>query len=294
MKAFPMFIKTTNRRVIVVGGGEQAAQKARLVLKSDATLILASPVLEDELADLVASGRATHHAGPVTPAFLHGAAMVFIATGCVGADHAYHGLAKAAGALVNVVDQPALCDMTTPSIVDRDPVIVAIGTEGTAPVLARQIKTQLEQALPQNLGGLAALAGRLRARVAARVHHTKRRAFWRWVFTDSPRRLWEAQDEDTAMTEIDSAIDAGAAPEHSTATSVAFVGAGSGAVDLMTLRGLQRLQEADVIYFDAGSEAVLELARRDAERVQTDQRAGAWPLNRQLPALVADASKGPR
>ncbi|TDL90900.1 precorrin-2 dehydrogenase/sirohydrochlorin ferrochelatase family protein, partial [Meridianimarinicoccus aquatilis] len=190
MHSFPMFIRTTGRRVIIAGGGEQAAQKARLLLKTDARLVLAAPELDTELAAIVTSGRAEHHTGPITAALFETAAMAFVATGCPGFDAALHGLAKAARCPVNVVDQPALCDMTTPSIVDRDPVVVAIGTEGTAPVLGRQIKTQIEQMLTPNLGSLAAFAGRMRDAVAARVPRAARREFWRWVFADAPRAQW--------------------------------------------------------------------------------------------------------
>ncbi|MEL7263083.1 MAG: bifunctional precorrin-2 dehydrogenase/sirohydrochlorin ferrochelatase, partial [Pseudomonadota bacterium] len=159
MKAFPMFIRTTGRRVVIVGGGEQAAQKARLLLKTDAMLVLVADTLEDELEGLVAAGRA-EHVRTLTAEVFDDAAMAFVGTGCPGLDAAVHGLAKAARCPVNVVDQPDLCDMTTPAIVDRDPIVVAIGSEGTSPVLTRQIKTQLEQSLPQSIGGLAALAGR--------------------------------------------------------------------------------------------------------------------------------------
>ena len=89
-----------------------------------------------------------------------------------------------------MVDQPALCDMTTPSLVDRDPVVIAMGTEGTAPMLARQIKTRMEEELPKTFGGLAALAGRLRGSVAAKVRRADRRAFWRWVFAEGPMQMW--------------------------------------------------------------------------------------------------------
>ena len=99
-----------------------------------------------------------------------------------GSDAALHALAKEGGAVVNVVDQPDLCDAITPSIVDRDPVVVAIGTEGTAPVLARQIKTRMEELLEPRLGDLAALAGRLRDRAAMRLGPRQRRDLWRWVF----------------------------------------------------------------------------------------------------------------
>ena len=100
-----------------------------------------------------------------------------------------------AGAVLNVVDQPHLCDAITPSIVDRDPVVVAIGTEGTAPVLARQIKTKLEETLEPRLGDLAAFAGRMRMAAAARLAPRARRDLWRWVFNDSPRRMFTSGSE---------------------------------------------------------------------------------------------------
>ena len=153
MKAFPMFVRTPGRRLVIVGGGEQAAQKARLMLKTDAQLVLVAETLEDELKGLVDEGRAVHtHCLGV--AVFDDAAMAFVGTGCPGLDAAAHALAKAARCPVNVVDQPDLCDLTTPAIVDRDPLVVAIGSEGTSPVLTRDIKTRLEQMLPQNIGGL--------------------------------------------------------------------------------------------------------------------------------------------
>ncbi|MEM6305113.1 MAG: siroheme synthase CysG [Pseudomonadota bacterium] len=295
MKTFPMFIKTTDRRVIIVGGGEQAAQKARLMLKTDARIVLAADTLNAELQRLVDDGRAEQYTGPLTEAFFAGAAMVFVATGCIAIDASAQALAKAARAMVNVVDQPGLCDMVTPAIVDRDPVVVAIGTEGTGPVLARQIKTRIEQDLPQSLGGLAALAGRLRGAVRARVAPSARRGFWRWVFDDAPRQMWDRGAEVEAEQAIRAAIDAGHAPDAATAGSIALVGAGPGARDLMTLRAVQRLQEADVIFYDRlAGEEVLELARRDAERINVGKSPGAhtWPQDKITACILAEAKKG--
>lgn len=297
MKSFPMFIRTTGRRVVICGGGEQASQKARLILKTDAQIVLAAPVLDPELEALVEAGRAAHHAGPFTPALFDGAAMGFIATGCPGLDAALHGLAKAAGCPVNVVDRPDLCDLTTPSLVDRDPVVVAIGTEGTAPVLARQIKTQVEQMLSPNLGGLASLAGRMRGAVARRVAPEQRRAFWRWVFAETPRKAWERGAEREAAQDLKDAIATGRAPDAMGAGSIALVGAGPGASDLLTLRAVQRLQEADVIFYDRLVDPqALELARRDAERVYVGKVVGAhaWPQERINAVIVAEARKGRR
>lgn len=295
MKSFPMFIRTSGRRVVIVGDGEQAAQKARLLLKTDAAITLAAAQPEPELMDLIARDRIAWYRGPVSPALFQGAAMGFIATGCPGLDAAVHALAQDARCPVNVVDQPDLCDLTTPSLVDRDPVVVAIGTEGTAPVLARQIKTKIEETLPPNLGGLAALAGRLRSAVAHQVPRAKRRAFWAWVFSGAPRGLWTRGAERHAAQKIKAAMCEGGAPETARTGSVTLVGAGPGARDLITLRGVSRLQEADVIFYDRLVDPeVLELARRDAERVYVGKTVGAsaWPQEQINALVVSEARKG--
>ena len=296
MKTFPMFLQMAGRRVVIMGGGEQAAQKARLILKSEADVEIWAPALDPELADLVDQGRLSHHTGPITPAAFANTALVFIATGCPGIDMALHALAKAAGATVNVVDQPQLCDAITPSIVDRDPVVVAIGTEGTAPVLARQIKTKLEETLEPRLGDLAALAGRLRQAAAARLAPRARRDLWRWVFNDSPRQLFSKGAERDAAKLIKTAIETGEFGA-SKGGSVSLVGAGPGAKDLITLRGVQRLQEADVIYYDRLLDPqILELARRDAERIYVGKAPGchSWPQEKITQTLVAAAKRGQR
>lgn len=295
MKAFPMFIRTTGRRVVIAGGGEQAAQKARLILKTDAQITICAPELEPELADLAATGAAQWYAGEISPDTFSCAAMGFIATGCPAVDACLHGLAQAANCPVNVVDRPDLCDLTTPSLVDRDPVVVAIGTEGTAPVLARQIKTQVEEMLAPNLGGLAALAGRLRGAAASRVSAAKRRSLWRWVFAGAPRLAWTRGAERAAAELIKSAIADGGAPEDRVQGSVSLVGAGPGSRDLLTLRAVARLQEADVIFYDRLVDVdVLELARRDAERVFVGKTVGGhdWPQDRIDAVVLAEALKG--
>ena len=296
MKTFPMFIQMEGRKVVIIGGAEQAAQKTRLMLKTEARIIVRSETLDDELTALAASGRIEHKGGAIVADDLKDTALVFVATGCPGADMAQHALAKAAGATVNVVDQPALCDLITPSIVDRDPVVVAIGTEGTAPVLARQIKTQIEQMLEPNLGDLASLAGRLRASAAARLGPRARRDLWRWVFGDAPRRAHARGAARDAAQMIKQAISTGAFGQQ-TGGSVALIGAGPGAKDLITLRGVQRLQEADVIYYDRLVDPeILELARRDAERIYVGKRPGchSWPQEKISQTVVAAARNGAR
>ena len=297
MKSFPMFIRTSGRRVVIAGGGEQAAQKARLILKTDADIVLAAPALDAELQGVVGQGAALHDPSPITPETFRGSALVFVATGCAGADAALHVLAKEGGALVNVVDRPELCDATTPSIVDRDPVVVAIGTEGTAPVLGRSIKTRIETLLPPRIGGLAAIAGRLRGAVADQLPGNTRRAFWAWVFNGTPAILHRQGREGEAATLIKEAIAGRRPPEGAGQGHIALVGAGPGARDLLTLRAVERLQEADVIFYDRLVDPdVLELARRDAERVFVGKEVGAcaWPQDKICALIVAEARKGRR
>ncbi|WP_299610401.1 siroheme synthase CysG [uncultured Tateyamaria sp.] len=296
MKTFPMFLTMTGRRVVILGGGEQATQKCRLMLKTEAAIEVFAPALDVELQALADQGQITRRTGPITAEALRGAPLVFVGTGCPGTDAALHSIATDAGALVNVVDQPDLCDAITPAIVDRDPVVVAIGTEGTAPVLARQIKTALERMLDPRLGDLAALAGRLRDFAAARLGPRQRRDLWRWVFA-GPLRAQHARNGDAPVARaIKDVIRTGDVPAAAPAP-VALVGAGPGSSDLITLRGVQRLQEADIIFYDKLVDTrVLELARRDAERVYVGKAPGchSWPQDKINDVLVSAAKQGQR
>lgn len=296
MKTFPMFLTMTGRTVVIAGGGEQAAQKCRLMLKTEARIEVLAGTLDVELQSLADSGRIIWTRGAITADSFAGAALVFVATGCPAMDSCLHTIAKAANVVVNVVDRPDLCDAITPSIIDRDPVVVAIGTEGTAPVLARQIKTRLEEMLEPRLGDLAALAGRLRGFAAQRLGPRQRRDLWAWVFKGPVRARHSQQGDGPVAAAIKAVIVSGEVPQKGPAP-VALVGAGPGSSDLITLRGVQRLQEADVIFYDRLVDpGVLELARRDAERIYVGKAPGchAWPQDRINSLIVSAALRGQR
>ena len=297
MKTFPMFLRTTNRRIVIVGGGEPAAQKIRIALKTDAVVVVAAETLCPDIAESARSGRVVHYAGPIERSLFEDAVLTFIATGCGETDASVAEMARGTGTVVNVVDTPGLCDAFTPSIVDRDPVIVAIGTEGTAPVLARMIRTRIEEMLEPRLGRLARFAGRMRDHVARRIEPAHRGAFWRWVFEDLPRHLHARGAESSAQKAIMDSIAAGGKIPTERCGTVSFVGAGPGAGDLTTVRAVQRLQEADVIFHDRLiGDGALEYARRDAERVNVGKSPGhhVWPQERINAALVAAARAGKR
>lgn len=294
MKNFPMFLRMDGRRVVICGGGEEAARKARLVLKTEAAIRILAPELDPELSDLVTKGRADHHP-TLSPDTFADTALTFIATGCPALDAALADHARRHGAVVNVVDRPEMCDAVTPSIVDRDPVVIAIGTEGAAPVLGRALKTEIETMLSPRLGSFVALAGRLREAVAAKIPHRQRRAFWEWAFTGEAFRAHLAGRERAAAEMLKTAICEGQAPAPK--GHIALVGAGPGARDLLTLRAVQRLQQADVIFYDRLVDPeVLELARRDAARVYVGKEVGptAFPQANIDRMIVNEASKGLR
>ena len=267
MQTFPMFLKMAGRRVLILGGGEAAAQKARLVLKTEAEVVVVAEELNAELKGMVDKGRIKYQTGDVTPELLNTAILTFSATGCLGAGACHAGLAEPVNALINVVDQPDFCEAITPALVDRDPVVVAIGTEGKAPVLGRLTKKNIETSLEPKLGEYVAFAGAQRGAVAQNIPQHLRREFWRWVFEGKPRQLFANDQVDAAKALISEQIDNnGAALEQGGVIN--HVELVSDAVDMLTLRAVRQMQEADAIYYDEELPlTLLEPARRDAERV---------------------------
>jgi uroporphyrin-III C-methyltransferase/precorrin-2 dehydrogenase/sirohydrochlorin ferrochelatase len=294
MRTFPIFLDLDGSRVAVIGGGEQAAQKVRLLLKTSVRVEVVSETLTDELTDLANRGRIVWRR-VFTPAALDGCRLVYAA-----ADAQTNRLVARAATErnipINVVDDPALCTFQSPAIVDRSPVIVAIGTEGTAPVLARQIRAHLESWLPPSLGRLATLAGSLRKQVNGHLRSDPRarRRFWERFFTGRTRALMLDGKEADARAEADRLLGDGKlnAPPRG---HVSLVGAGPGTADLMTLRALRRLQEADVIVHDRLIDpSVLDCARRDARRINVGKAPGqACIAQAEINAvLIAEAKAG--
>ena len=261
MRYFPIFYDLDGRKVVVVGGGEEALRKVRLLLKTGAKISVVAPLLHDELASEI---RVEWLARRFAPHLLDGAALVYAAepeiNGAVSVE------AKLRGIPVNVIDEANLSTFITPSIVDRDPVVVAIGTEGTAPVLGQGIRARIDAMLPAGLGDLAAKANALRSHVAKKIPHgNRRRSFWQKFFFGPIRNASLAGDEVSYSRELNIALVGEAAPSIG---RVSLVGAGPGDPELLTLKAQRKLQEADVIVYDRlVSAGVLEMARRDAVRI---------------------------
>ena len=234
-------------------------------------LVLAEEISAEMIAVAAAQGRAiTIERRPWTPADLAGKA---VAVGALEGEAAaaFRAAARDAGVIVNVIDQPAHCDFTFGTIVNRSPVVIGISTDGAAPVLAQAIRRRIEVLIPETLAGWARAAKRLRQSVAERLPSAAaRRAFWeRFVdlaFAEDPGRNAETR----LLAEIDRV-----AARQPKGGRVTLVGVGPGDVELLTIKAVRALQQADVIIFDDRvSDAVLALARREAE-ANDRQRSGA-------------------
>ena len=272
LNAFPVFMRVEGRAVVVVGHGEEALNKARLMAQSSARLVVIAQEPEPELASWAASNGVEILREAYRPALLEGAALVFAATTDESSDRQVVTDARSLGIPANAVDRPDLCDFFTPALVNRAPLAVAIGTEGAGPVLAQMVRARIDAMLPPSLGPLTALANRLRHRAEMLIPRgAPRRAFWRAFFNGPAARAMAEGDEVSASAAAEDLL---AEPTQRTG-HIALVGAGPGAEDLLTLRAHRLLMEADVIVHDAlVPEAVIAMGRRDAERISVGKRKG--------------------
>ena len=272
LNAFPVFMRVEGETVVIVGGGAEALAKARLLGQSSAALRIVSEAIDPELRAWIASNGAEHVDARYAASHLNGAVLVFAATGDEAIDARVSADARGLSIPVNAVDRPELCDFFTPALVNRAPLAVAIGTEGSGPVLAQIVREKIDRLLSPSLGSLSALANTMRDSVEKRVPRgAPRRRFWRAFFTGAPARAMEAGRTAEAGQTAAALLSArGPAQGH-----IALVGAGPGAEDLLTLRAHRLLMEADVIVYDAlVPEAVVAMGRRDAESLPVGKRKG--------------------
>jgi uroporphyrin-III C-methyltransferase/precorrin-2 dehydrogenase/sirohydrochlorin ferrochelatase len=279
MEYFPIFLRLDGQRVLVVGGGEVAARKIELLVRAGAKVTVVAPQVAGEVADRIAAGTIAHVAEEFHPDHLSAVRLVIAATDRHSVNAWVAHQAERRNIPVNVVDDRELSRFIVPAIVDRSPVVVAIGSSGEAPVLTRRLRESLEGFLPQRLGVLARLAGRLRSAVKARLEDgSARRRFWENFF-DGPiasdvlagRVNAEGEAVDAAIGQLIAKATARGKPQG----EVTLVGAGPGDPGLLTLRALRALQDADVILYDRlVSDEVLDLGRRDAQRIYVGKAAG--------------------
>lgn len=264
MRYFPIFLDVQSRPLRVAGGGDAALAKLRLLVKTTGLISVYAAAPLPEIEAFAAQGLLTLIRRQFRTGDASGSALVYAASEDDAEDARVAAIARAEGALVNLVDNLADSQFLTPAIVDRDPVVVAIGTEGTAPVLARKIKSDVEARLSPVLGALARAASLFRPKAESLPHGAPRRAFWAAYFGATGARA-HANGGDEALTPalqtlLDQHMMADPAPGH-----VTFVGAGPGDPDLLTLKARKALDAADVVLHDRLiAPAILELARREA------------------------------
>ncbi|WP_221764966.1 siroheme synthase CysG [Methyloradius palustris] len=267
MHSLPIFMKIAGRRCMVIGGGEVATRKVMMLLKADAAVELISPELGHELADMLAAGKISYTQALFSPEQLDGAMLVIAATDDEATNLAVSIAAKARNIPVNVVDAPELCTFTSPSIVDRSPILIAISSGGASPVLARMIRAKIEALIPATYGRLSALAADFRYRVKQRFSTSQsRRIFWENIFQSNIAELVLSGQEPAARTALSELIDSDQA--ETSHGEVYLVGGGPGDPDLLTFRALRLMQQSDVCVYDKlVSKEVMELVRRDAELI---------------------------
>jgi uroporphyrin-III C-methyltransferase/precorrin-2 dehydrogenase/sirohydrochlorin ferrochelatase len=294
MRYFPLFADLRGRRVLVIGGGEVAEHKTRLLLEASARIDLVARELTPWLARQVAAGAVVHVASEFEPAQLDDATLAIAATD----DHLANVRVSAAGAarnrLVNVVDDAESSSFIVPAIVDRSPMVIAVSTGGAAPVLARLVRERLESLIDESFGQLTGLLARWRGRIrAAFPDLAARRRFYESVVRGRVAAALRADRRGDAERELESMVIAG---KVSSVGSVVLVGAGPGDPGLLTLNALRALQQADVILHDRlVSGEVLALARRDATRIPVGKEAGAHTIPQSsIHALLVEHARAGR
>jgi uroporphyrin-III C-methyltransferase / precorrin-2 dehydrogenase / sirohydrochlorin ferrochelatase len=273
MPLYPLFADLSDRRVLVVGAGAVAARKIAPLLAAGARVDVVAEALGQAVGAWVEGGEVNYRASHFVPEQLDDVWLVIAATDDSALNARVRGAAEARRVFCNVVDQAELCSFQVPAVIDRSPLVIAISSGGQAPVLARQLRARIEALLDDSLGALAALMGRWRERVRARLPLVSaRRRFLESLAAGAVGRLLSTGKALAAERAMQRELE-GVQPVAS--GFVSLVGAGPGDPGLLTLKAQRRLQEADVILYDRlVSREVLALARRDAEFIDSGKRAG--------------------
>jgi uroporphyrin-III C-methyltransferase / precorrin-2 dehydrogenase / sirohydrochlorin ferrochelatase len=272
MDYLPLFVDVRDRLVAVVGGGVVAHRKIEHLLKAHAKVRVIAPELSPDLAVYRDLGRIEHRPLLFSAAHLDGALLVIAATDDEAVNDAVARAARERGILVNVVDDAARSAFIFPAIVDRSPLIVAVGTAGNSPSLARRVRTQIEALLPERLGQLADYAGRWRGAVKQALPELPARLrFWDSFFNGPVAATLLTGQQADADQAMQKSLDQARAAAGARQGEVYLIGAGPGDPDLLTLRAQQLLQQ----HVGLVPESILGRARRDAERINVGKTPGS-------------------
>lgn len=268
MQYLPIAWRLVGQTALVVGGGDVAIRKARLLARAGARLRIIAPEISDDLKAMAEKSGGEVLVQAYQASALDGVSLVVGATDDGDVNAQLHKDAVERNIPVNVVDNPPLCTFIFPAIVDRDPILISISSGGASPVLARWLRSKIETILPSRLGDLAQIMGEYRSQLAKKLPSIgARRQFWEGTLEGPVAEQALAGRLDEARQRLQSAIDSADAKKLSK-SEVYLVGAGPGDPDLLTFRALRLLQKADVVLYDRlVSDQVLEMARRDADLV---------------------------
>ncbi len=292
MDYFPVFLKLKDQACLVVGAGEIAARKIELLVRAGATIT----VIGTEISPAVLSLQKTHNLTllqkPFSPIDLGAFRLVVSATNHEETNRLVAETAAEQNIPVNVVDNPELCSFIFPAIIDRSPIIAAVSSGGAAPVLARLLRAKIETVIPPAYGRLAQLADKFRDKVKQHIDNpAQRRIFWENVLQGSIAELIFAGKEQDAERQLEQTLLG--QTENTKLGEVYLVGAGPGAPDLLTFRALRLMQQADVVVYDRlVSPEILDLARRDAEKIYVGKQRQYHALPQEsINTLLADLAK---
>ncbi len=291
MDRLPIFLRLTDKACLVVGGGIVAERKARLLQRTGASITVLAPTVSTGLQTLVDQGQVKHRPHQYNSLFIKEFYLLVAATDDATLNRLVAEDADAAGKLCNVVDDNDASSFILPAIVDRSPVIVAIGTEGNAPVLAQQLKAQIEAWIPERVGALAKQAGRWRSLVKKRFDTLReRRRFWQRFFSGPIAQHLLAGRQAAAEKAMRAELVCDATARTESLGEAWIVGAGPGDPGLLTLRAQQLISRADVLLYDRlVSKPVLDYARKEADFISVGKRAGAQAMSQdEINALLVD------
>lgn len=268
MDYFPIFLDAQKLNAVVIGGGNVAARKIELLLKSKAQITVVSPLLKESVQALLANKQITWIKQEYAPHFLDNFQLVIAATNIKAINIAISDAANQRGMLVNVVDDPELCNYITPAIIDRDPMIIALSSSGNAPILLQMLKSQIEQMLPAGYGKLARFCGRYRIEVQAKIKQfSERKLFWKKVLEGDVAKQILAGDEQQATALFNQALTTKQFQENGTISVIKIY---DQQPDNLTLQAYQKLQQADTIFLDTGiTPLFFDYGRRDADKYRT-------------------------
>lgn len=266
MDFLPVSLKLAGQRCLIVGGGSIAWRKAQLLALADACIDVLSPEIDPQLLALIEAGQGQHLMASYSPTIeLSNYRLVIAATNNAAVNAQVFDDCEAQRILVNSVDDPPHCRFMMPAIIDRSPLVISIATGGASPVLARQLRTQIEGLLPARLGELVGFSAEWRPAVKQTISHPdQRRVFWETLYQSPIHEMVLAGNLAAAHAAMPAFLDQWQNP----AGEVYLVGAGPGDPDLLTFKALRLMQQADVIVYDRlVSEPILNLCRRDADKI---------------------------